>query len=56
MTSKRTYRDALSLDIVIDELSKCKGTQFDPSIADVFLNILNNHYDKIEEIQNKYIS
>ena len=56
MTSKRTYRDSLPLDIVKEEILKCKGTQFDPTIADVFLNILNNHYDEIEEIQNKYIS
>jgi len=55
MTSKRTYRDALPLDVVKAEIERCKGTQFDPKIADVFLDILNNHYDEIEEIQNKYI-
>ena len=55
MTSKRTYRDSLPLDIVIGELEKNKGTQFDPIIADVFLDILHNHYDAIEEIKNKYM-
>jgi len=55
MTSKRTYRDALPLDVVKAEIERCKGTQFDPKVADVFLDILNNHYDKIEEIKNKYI-
>ena len=55
MTSKRTYRDSLPLDIVIGEFEKNKGTQFDPKIADVFLNILNNHYEQIEEIKNKYM-
>ena len=55
MTSKRTYRDSLPIDIVKEEILKCKGTQFDPTIADVFLNILNNHYNEIEEIQNKYV-
>mgnify|MGYP003301509701 CR=1 FL=1 len=54
MTSKRTYRDALPLDVVKAEIEKCKGTQFDPKIADVFLDILNNHYDEILEIQEKY--
>ena len=54
MTSKRTYRDALDLQIVIDEIERCKGIQFDPKIADVFLDILRNHYDEIEEIQKKY--
>ena len=56
MTSKRSYRDALNLDIVKEEIERCKGTQFDSKIADVFLDILNNDYDKIKEIQEKYIS
>ena len=55
MTSKRSYRDALNLDIVKEEIERCKGTQFDSKIADVFLDILNNDYDKIKEIQEKYI-
>lgn len=54
MTSKRTYRNSLSLDIVKSELEKCKGTQFDPKYADVFLDILNNEYSKIEGIRKKY--
>ena len=54
MTSKRTYRDSLPLDVVKEEIEKNKGTQFDPDIADVFLDILNNHYNEIEEIRNKY--
>ena len=55
MTSKRTYRDSMPLDVVKQEIEKNKGTQFDPAIADVFLDILNNHYDQIEEIRNKYL-
>lgn len=54
MTSKRTYRDALSLDIVKSEFEKNRGTQFSPQLSDVFLDILNNHYDEIKEIQDKY--
>lgn len=54
MTSRRTYRDSLSLDIVKTEIEKCKGTQFDPECADAFLDILNNDYEKIEEIRSKY--
>lgn len=53
MTSKRAYRDPLPLDIVKTEIEKNKGTQFDPAIADIFLDILNNNYDEIEKIQNK---
>ena len=55
MTSKRVYRDSLPIDVVIEEFEKNKGTQFDPQIADVFLDILRNDYDKIKEIQEKYI-
>lgn len=54
MTSRRTYRDSLSLDIVKSEIQKCKGYQFDPNCADAFLDILNNDYKKIEEIRSKY--
>ena len=54
MTSRRTYRDALPLDTVKAEIERCKGTQFDPKVADIFLDILENHYDEIEEIQEKY--
>ena len=54
MTSRRTYRDSLSLDIVKSEIERCKGSQFDPNLADEFLDILNNDYEKIEEIRNKY--
>lgn len=54
MTSKRTYRDALPVDTVKAEIERCKGSQFDPKIADVFLDILNNHYNEITDIQNKY--
>ena len=54
MTSKRTYRNSLTLDIVRAEIEKCKGSQFDPNCADAFLDILNNEYEKIEEIRTKY--
>lgn len=54
MTSKRSYRDPLSLDIVKAEIEKYSGSQFDPKIAKVFLEILNSEYDSIKEIQEKY--
>ena len=56
MTSKRAYREPLSLDIVKEEFAKNAGTQFDPELIPVFLDILNNHYDEIEKIQNKDVS
>ena len=47
MTSKRSYRNALPLEVVRAEIEKCSGTQFDPEIAKIFLNILDYHYDEI---------
>jgi len=54
MTSRRTYRNSMDLDFVKTEIEKCKGTQFDPDCADAFLDILNNEFNKIEEIREKY--
>ena len=40
MSSNRAYREALSKEEVIEELTNGKGTQFDPEILDVFLEML----------------
>lgn len=52
MTSKRSYRDSLPMDVVIEEIIKNSGTQFDPEIAKVFLDILANKPDEIKRIQS----
>jgi putative nucleotidyltransferase with HDIG domain len=35
MTTDRPYRKRLPLEVVIAELQKCKGTQFDPTLVEV---------------------
>lgn len=40
MTSKRSYRDVLSQEIVLSEIEKGKGTQFDPVIAEHMVAII----------------
>ena len=45
MTSKRSYRDILSQDVVSNELLKGKGTQFDPEIADIMLQLIKEDED-----------
>ncbi len=40
MSSSRTYRARRSFDDAIDEIRRCSGTQFDPEIAEVFIDIL----------------
>ena len=54
MTSKRTYRDALPLDVVRAEIEKCSGSQFDPDIAKSFIEVLDNDYMSVQEIMEKY--
>jgi HD-GYP domain-containing protein (c-di-GMP phosphodiesterase class II) len=39
MTSSRTYRKALPLEVALTEIRRCAGTQFDPTLADAFLEI-----------------
>ncbi len=52
MTSKRSYRDALPVSVVKTEFKNNLGTQFDPVIGQLFLDILDNNYDELLEIQN----
>ena len=37
MTSKRTYRDALSVEVALEEIEKGLGTQFDERIGRIFI-------------------
>ena len=37
MTSERPYREAMSIETACNEIKRCKGTQFDPAVADAFL-------------------
>ena len=38
MTDDRVYRPRRSFYDAVDEIEACAGTQFDPAVADVFLN------------------
>jgi putative nucleotidyltransferase with HDIG domain len=39
MTSDRPYRQALSREDALAEVERCSGTQFDPKIARIFLEV-----------------
>ncbi len=54
MTSRRSYRDSLPIEFVIEELERCRGTQFDPKIVDAFLDIVRNDFSSVQEIMGKY--
>ncbi len=43
MASDRPYRKAQSPQMIILELQKNRGTQFDPQVVDAFLNLITNN-------------
>ncbi|MCU0915198.1 MAG: HD-GYP domain-containing protein [Planctomycetes bacterium] len=47
MTSRRTYRDALSVEHALEEIRKGLGTQFDPRVGAIFLE---SDIDRLWEI------
>lgn len=54
MTSRRSYRDSLPMDVVKSEILQNFGSQFDPEIGIAFLDILDNDFNSIKQIQEKY--
>jgi response regulator RpfG family c-di-GMP phosphodiesterase len=51
MASDRSYRRALPQDVIRSEIEKGKGTQFDPAIADIMLQLIDE--DKGYEMRQK---
>lgn len=41
MITKRPYRTVKSIDEAVDEIKKNSGTQFDPKVVDVFLDVVS---------------
>ena len=54
MTSRRSYREEMDFEYVRSEIERCSGTQFDPEIAKVFLDILDNNINEILNIKSKF--
>ncbi|MFZ3207463.1 MAG: HD domain-containing phosphohydrolase [Geobacteraceae bacterium] len=46
MTSDRPYRKALSYEAVLTEVAKCEGSQFDPSIVKIFMEIPRHRWSE----------
>jgi len=49
MTTKRCYRDPITLDNCLKEIKRCSGTQFDPMICKFFIQFLQERFGFIEE-------
>ncbi len=47
MTSDRPYRRALTREEALAEVERCAGTQFDPEIARVFLEVFGETADEL---------
>lgn len=59
MTSTRSYRKALEHEVAISEIERCKGQQFDPTLADKFIEIqgiIKAAKENPEEYYAKYSS
>ena len=41
MTANRVYRKQLDFDYVMEELKRCRGTQFDPKITDIMIHLVD---------------
>lgn len=50
MVSHRSYKDAYPLEMARDELSRCAGTQFDPRVVEVFLEVLDTPEAERDEL------
>ncbi len=58
MSSRRAYKKRESLSKIIDELTDCKGKQFDPRIADAMIKLLfedSKEFHKGQIKQNTFI-
>jgi HD-GYP domain-containing protein (c-di-GMP phosphodiesterase class II) len=42
MTSDRPYRKGMSMENALKEIDRCKGTQFDPEIADLLISMASS--------------
>jgi HD-GYP domain-containing protein (c-di-GMP phosphodiesterase class II) len=42
MTQTRPYRKAMSVEDAMQELRRCAGTQFDPTVVDILITVLRD--------------
>ncbi|MGL5381307.1 HD-GYP domain-containing protein [Clostridium sp.] len=50
MTSNRPYNKRKTYTEAIDEIKKYKGIQFDPEIADIFIEVIMENKDKLDSL------
>lgn len=52
MNSTRVYRPNLNKDAIIEQFEICKGTQFDPEIAQLMIDLIKSGEVEIDDIEN----
>lgn len=50
MTANRVYRKKLDFDFVLEELKKGRGTQFDPEITDILIDLIRTGAIDVDKI------
>ena len=53
MTANRVYRKQLDFDIVLKELKRCRGTQFDPQLLDILLKLIEEGRIDVDALYGK---
>ena len=56
MTSNRPYRKAISKERAVDEIRKYAGLQFDPLIADIFVESLGDENNNLILLKPRVIN
>ena len=55
MASKRVYKEPFSAETIIGEFKRCEGTQFDPKIAEVVIDMMSKGILKPYSDENTYL-
>jgi energy-coupling factor transport system substrate-specific component len=53
MTANRVYRKKLNFELVLEELKKGKGTQFDPRLVDILLELIASGKINVKELYSE---
>ena len=55
MASKRVYKEPFSQEVIINEFKRCSGTQFDPEISGVVIDLISSGKLKPYSAENTYL-
>ncbi len=55
MASKRVYKEPFSLDVITNEFVRCAGTQFDPQISRVVVDLITTGKLQPNSAENTYL-